>query len=373
MLDAAARREAFPSLAGRTYLNTAAEGIPPLAVGEALAEYFRDHQAGSAGRDRHMAQWEAARALTAEFFGLSGAEVGICSCSSEAFNLAALALRLRPGEEVVINDLDFPSGRTPWLQADCPAMVRVWRHREGALRVEDLAPLLGPRTRLVSASLVSYYNGFMLPLPAVVEAVRHHSPALLALDVTQALGRVPLELAGVDLVVSSTHKWILATHGGGLVGIPEARAAELTTPAGGWFNLQDAFNPEIGGQVTSKPGAASYMTGMPNFPALYAIRAALEYLRGIGVRRIDEAARPLVHACLKGLSRLPVELLTPAEDDSLAGIVAFRHPRMEELHARLAAANVHVMHSAGRMRVSLHGYNTAEDVETFLARLAETL
>ena len=38
---------------------------------------------------------------------------------------------------------------------------------------------------------------------------------------TQALGRVPLDLADVDLIVSSTHKWILATHGGGLVGVPQ--------------------------------------------------------------------------------------------------------------------------------------------------------
>jgi cysteine desulfurase/selenocysteine lyase len=373
MLEAAERRREFPTLEGMTYLNTAAEGIPPLAVGEALAAYFRDKQDGAAGRERHMAQWEAARARAAELYGLRPGEVGLCSCSSEAFNLAALALRLRPGDEVVINDLDFPAGRTPWLQPGCPAAVRVWRAHEGALRVEDLAPLLGPRTRLVSASLVSYYNGFMLPLAAVLEQVRRASPALLALDVTQALGRVPLSLAGVDLIVSSTHKWILATHGGGLVGVPEARAAELAVPAGGWFNLNDPFRPEIGGPVESKPGAAGFMTGMPNFPAVYALRAALDYVQGVGVDRIDAATRPLVRACRAGLAKLPVEVLTPDADESVAGIVAFRHPRMEAIQARLVAANVHVMHSAGRMRVAIHGYNTVADVETFLARLAEAL
>ncbi|HTE19575.1 MAG TPA: aminotransferase class V-fold PLP-dependent enzyme, partial [Armatimonadota bacterium] len=305
--------------------------------------------------------------------GLAPEEVGICSCSSEAFNLAALALRLRPDDEIIINDLDFPAGRTPWLQPDCPATVKVWRAREGALRVEDLVPLLGPRTRLVTTSLVSYYNGFMLPLPPVLEAVRAASPALLALDITQALGRVPLHLEGADLIVSSTHKWILASHGGGLVGVPSARAAELTVPAGGWFNLQDPFSPEIGEPVRSKPGAASFMVGMPNFPALYAIRAGLEYIRGVGVPNIDRAGRPLVHACLSGLEKLPVEVLTPRADETLAGIVAFRHPEMERLQARLIGANVHIMHSAGRMRVAIHGYNTPADVDTFLGTLAEAL
>src|SRR5262249_53532395 len=186
------------------YLNTAAEGVPPPTVRAALDLYYQDKRLGMDGRKPHAAQWESAKALVAELFGLTAAEVGICSCSSEAYNLAAQALRLRAGDEVVINDLDFPAGATPWLQESCPAEVKVWRARDHALRVEDLARLLGPRTRLVTVSLVSFFNGYRLPLPEVVATVRGQSPALLAVDVTQALGRVPLDLSGADLIVSST-------------------------------------------------------------------------------------------------------------------------------------------------------------------------
>jgi selenocysteine lyase/cysteine desulfurase len=192
-------------------------------------------------------------------------------------------------------------------------------------------------------------------------------------DVTQALGRIPLDLAGADLIVSSTHKWILASHGGGLVGVPPARAREWTVPAGGWFNLEDAFGPGRFDRAVSKPGAAGFTVGMPNFPAIYAIRAALAYIRDTGVAAIDAAARPQVRACLEGLSRLPVELLTPREESALAGILAFRHPKAEEIHRQLRSHNVHVMHHAGRLRVALHGYNTTHDVEVFLETLAEAL
>ena len=184
----------------------------------------------------------------------------------------------------------------------------------------------------MTVSLVSFFNGFMLHLPEVVAAVRRHSPALLAVDVTQALGRIPLKLDGADLIVSSTHKWILASHGGGLVGVPSARAAEWTVPAGGWFNLEDPFGPNRFEKAVSKPGAAGFTVGMPNYPAVYAIRAALEYIRGVGVAKIDAAARPLVLACLAELKKLPVELLTPDEPEHIAGILAFRHPKAEEIH-----------------------------------------
>ncbi len=369
MLTDASRQKDFPSLAGKTYLNTAAEGVPPLAVGEALNQYFRDKQLGMDGREPHFAQWEAAKVLVAEFYGLSAAEVSICSCSSEAYNLAAMALRLKEGDEVVINELDFPAGATPWLQAGCPAKAKIWRAKQGALRVEDLTALLGPKTRLVTVSLVSFFNGFRLNLPEVVAAVRKHSQAMVAVDVTQALGRIPLELNGVDLIVSSTHKWILASHGGGLVGVPNARAKEWTVPAGGWFNLEDAFGAARFERAVSKSGAASFTVGMPNFPAVYAIRAALDYIRSVGVAAIDKATRPLVLACLEGLSNLPVELLTPNEPEHVAGIMAFRHPQADALHRHLHAQNIHVMSHAGRLRIALHGYNTMHDVERLLAEL----
>jgi selenocysteine lyase/cysteine desulfurase len=373
MLTEQSRHTDFPSLADRIYLNTAAEGIPPIRVTDALTQYGQDKILGMDGRPLHEAQWESARELAAEFYGLSSDEIGICSCSSEAYNLAAMALQLREGDEVIINDLDFPSGATPWLQPTCPAEVKVWRSNEWALRVEDLIPLLSARTRIVTVSLVSFFNGFMIPLREVVEAVHKHSNALLAVDVTQALGRVKLNLTGVDLIVSSTHKWILASHGGGLVGVPSARADELTTTAGGWFNLQDPFRESRFEKATSKPGASSFMVGMPNYAAAYAVNAGLDYIKSAGVENIEGQTRPLVMACLEGIKNLPVERITPDEPDCIAGILAFRHPDAERVRDHLRSRDIHIMCQAGRMRVAIHGYNTMEDVEQFLAAIREVL
>ena len=373
MLTLESRRQQFPTLEQMVYLNSAAEGIPPLLVREALDEYFRDKQLGMDGRGPHFAALEETQALVGDFYGLTADEIGICSCSSEAYNLAAMALRLKAGDEVIINDLDFPAGATPWLQPTCPATVRVWKARAGVLHIEDLAQLLSAKTRLVAVSLVSFFNGFRLSIPEVVRCVRRSSEALLSVDVTQALGRIPLELAGVDLIVSSTHKWILASHGGGLVGVPSARAKEWTVPAGGWYNLQDAFGANRFEQAVSKPGAASFAVGMPNFPAIYAIRAGLKYIQSVGVEAIDNAARPLVHLALAEIAKLPVELLTPQDVTQVAGIIAFRHPQAEEIAKFLRAKNIHIMSNAGRLRLAIHGYNTMRDIELFLQKLKVAL
>jgi cysteine desulfurase/selenocysteine lyase len=373
MLHPDLRRSDFPSLQSMTYFNTAAEGIPPLSVGRAFEQYFVDKQRGMDGRGPHFAEWDAAKERLAQMYGLTADEVTICSCSSEAYNLAAMALRLKVGDEIIVNDLDFPAGATPWLQKESPATVKVWKHRDWALQVDDLIPLLSPKTRLVTTSLVSFFNGHRVVLPEIADAVRAHSPALLAVDVTQALGRIPLDLQSADLIISSTHKWILASHGGGLVGVPARRAADWTVPAGGWFNLNDAFGPSRFDEAISKPGAASFTVGMPNFPAVYAIRAALDYIQTTGVANIAAAADPLMAQCLDGVAKMPVELITPRQPGRIAGILAFRHPKAQQIHEHLLAASIHTMHHAGRIRIAVHGYNTQADVDRLLLGLATAL
>ena len=363
----------FPALSSMTYLNTAAEGIPSVRVLKALEEYHHDKLMGMDGRELHFKKWETAKTEIAELFGLLPEEVSICSCSSEAYNLAAGALRLKKGDEVVINDLDFPAGATPWLAPGCPATVKVWRSREGALRTEDLIPLLGSRTRLVAVSLVSFFNGFKISLPELIPTVRRHSPALVSVDVTQALGRIPLDLEGADLIVSSTHKWILSSHGGGLVGVPANNNNALTVPAGGWFNQKDPFGPDRFEKIEAKEGAAGFTVGMPNFPAVYALVGALEYIRSIGIDAIYQHAQPLVQTGLEAIKKLPVNLLTPDSPDCIAGIFAFRHENAEQIHRHLHQQNIHIMSHAGRLRIAVHGYNTMEDITFFLTELEKAL
>src|SRR2546428_12546093 len=127
MLTANTRARDFPGLEKRIYLNTAAEGIPPTCVHEALDDYWRDKLQGMKGRDAHFARLEACREIAARMIHRRPSEVSFCSCSAEAYNLLATALDLHPRDEVVVNDLDFPSGATPWLANRC--RVKVWKSR----------------------------------------------------------------------------------------------------------------------------------------------------------------------------------------------------------------------------------------------------
>lgn len=368
MITVEAIKRDFPALSGMTYLNTAAESIPPRVVSEAVQQYLQDKQKGMNGRDAHFAREHQAREAAARLLGFRAEEVGFCSCSAEAYNLLASALALQSADEVVISDLDFPSGATPWLAAREKPVVRLWKSRDGALAIEDLSPLLNSATRLVQISLVSFYNGWRIDWKPFVQAVRDQAPhAVIAVDVTQALGRCVLDLKEADIVISSTHKWLLGLHGGCVVGIPGRSAEKLTTTAGGWYHITNAFDADRFERVVPKQGAASFSVGMPSFAPIYALEASITYLLSIGVNTIAEYADPLVAQVHKGLQEYGVTPLAPDVADNRSGIVAFKHPESERIYQELLADHIHIMHQAGRMRISIHGYNTAQDIERFLA------
>jgi len=367
MLTPATRLRDFPALADQAYLNTAAEGIPSPAVADAVAAYLRDKLDGMNGRQAHFARVEGCREAAARAIGMRPAEVAFCSCSSEAYNLLATAIDFAADDEVVVSDLDFPAGVTPWLVSRARCTPRLWQAVGGRLDVADLEVLLSPRTRLVQLSLVSFWNGHHLDWDAVHETVRRRAPnALLAVDVTQAVGRVHRLCPGADLVISSTHKWLLALHGGCIVGVGDAAADRLTPRAGGWNNLENAFDADRFERAAIRRGAPGYAVGMPNFAAIYALEAALLYLETVSVAAIAAHADPLVARAAAGLAAAGLELMCPAEAARPGGILAFRHADSQRLHEQLERESIRVMHHAGRIRIAIHGYNTADDVDRLL-------
>lgn len=368
MLTHDSRFADFPAFKSMAYLNTAAEGLPPRSGLTALERYWDDKCRGMGGRDAMFAELENCRASASELLGLPVDEVSFCSCSSEAFNLLASAVAVGADDEVVITDLEFPSGATPWQLSPAAPTVHLWKNHDGVLVLEDLAALLNERTRLVQVSLVSFLTGFRIDWQPFSDLVRAKAPnAVLSVDVTQAAGRIELDCLDADCIIASSYKWLLGVHGSCVVAIPSAGAQKLTTRAGGWFHLIDAFEADRFERVEVAGGAKSFSVGMPAFPSIYALRAGIDYVRGIGVANIAAHADPIVERVHEGLRELGIRPMSP---NGGSGIVAFMHPRDAEIGAALLEANVHVMHHAGRLRIAVHGYNQMADVDKLLAVLA---
>jgi len=363
----------FPTAQAQTYLDSAAEGLPARCVFDALEEYWREKSRGTIGRQRHYEVQGEAEAAVATLLGAAKNDVVLLSNTSDALNLVASGLDWRPGDEVLIGDLEFPSNVVVWLRLrERGVRLIVVPSSHGETRLEDWTSRINERTRVVSVSQVSYKSGTQMPFLRELSAEAHRAGALFVVDATQALGRVPVHVEGVDFLVASSYKWLLATHGLGVVYCAPALRELLQTATAGWYSAKTVFHPERFSVYTPKASAGSLQAGMPNFPAIYALNASVRFLLDIGVERLDAQLKPLVERLRAGLAAQGRELLTPAGAEYASGIVSFADAAPEELMARLGRSGVVVWGGDGRVRASVHLYNDDGDVDRYLNALQES-
>lgn len=360
----------FPETANAAYLDTAAEGLPPEETARAIEEYLCRKAAGSAGRPAIYERKRQTECAVAQLLGTAPENVTLLGSASEGLNLLANSLDWREGDEVVLNDLEFPSNVVAWLRLRRYGVkVRLVSTANGEVRLEDFAARLNSRTRLVSVSAVSYKTGTRIPFLAELAGLAHRHGALFCVDATQALGRVPVPLDGVDFLVSSSYKWLLGTHGLGIAYIAPALRERLVPGGAGWFSLDAIFHESRFETFDWKPGAAGLQSGMPNFPSIFALKAGLDCLLDVGVERIHSVLAPVVAGLRSGLNGLGLQLLTPAGAEFASGIVSFAHGRPEALGEALREKGVVVWAGDGRVRAAIHLYNEEPDVARMLDSL----
>lgn len=367
-------RSSFPLTREVTYLDTAAEGLPPVECQQALACYYHEKSMGTPGRRRLHKEEYLARQAAGRLIGAAADDVALLSSASDALNLLANSISWRPGDEVLITDLEFPSNVLAWLRLrERGVRVRVVLSRHGVVEYEDFATRINRFTRLVSISQVSYKTGTQIPFIPALAREAHRVGAVLCLDATQALGRVPVSLEGVDYLVASSYKWVLGVHGLGIVYLSPYLRESLVPGSVGWYSVQDIFVPGHLERYEYKPGAARLVAGMPSFPAIYVLRCSIEYLLKIGIQSLDTTLRPLVEHLRAGLASLGVELLTPSEPEYASGIVSFSHPKADWIGKTLEEEGVIVWAGDGRVRASVHLYNDEGDIARYLSVLTSVL
>lgn len=356
----------FLGLADVTHLYTAAECPMLGAAAEAIADYTHWKSRAEAGRAHHNEITISCRSGLARLMGANPGEIALLGSSSEAINAVAGVIDFQPGDNVVINDLEFPSVALPWLRIrEQGVEVRVVRHKNWQIPAESLLAAVDDRTRLLALSQVSYVNGWHHDIAAISSALRDTS-TLFLLDATQAMGVLPVDATLADFVVCSTYKWLLGTHGLGVMYVNRDQISTREPASIGWYSLDTAFTEDRYERYRLRDDAGRFETGYLNFPAIYALNTSVSYLLDVGIDRIANHAQTLGDALIAGLEATGLTVTTPADRARRGGSVTFLHERAAELGQRLAARNIHVWAGDGRVRASTHAFNDSGDVEHYL-------
>ncbi|MBI2504305.1 MAG: aminotransferase class V-fold PLP-dependent enzyme [Candidatus Latescibacteria bacterium] len=372
-IEALLSPKAFVGLDGVTHLCTGGES-PWLKVHEEVyAEFARLKSGGDEGRRLIYARGEACREKLGRLWGVPAKRVAFVPSAAEGMSWLARGLEWAPGDNVVTTNLEFPSVAYAWRNLrELGVEVRMVEHRDWEIDEEDLLEAVDERTRVLAVSQVSFYTGQNLDIEQLSVGLKGKD-TLLAVDATHASGVVQVTAGLADLCVSSSYKWMLATHGVAPCYLSERAEERTEESAFGWHNLAvwPAQRAERHPEVDVKAMPEKLEPGNPAMVVVMFLDRALEILLGLGMERIEVHAKNLSEFIDAGLQKARRTVISPSRRAGRSGNTCFLAEDAKGVQQQLAKDQVLVWGEYGRVRISGHLYNSSEDVERFLDALAQ--
>jgi cysteine desulfurase/selenocysteine lyase len=389
--------EDFPILARKvrgkrlTYLDNGATTQKPLPVIEAERRFYLESNAnihrGVHWLSQHSTDlYERARETVRRFLNAERAEeIVFTRGTTEAINLVAYGWArstLKAGDEIVLTAMEHHSNIVPW-QLVCEQTGAVLKvapmNDRGELDMAAYEALLGSRTRLVAAVHVSNALGTVNPVARIVERA-HAAGALVLLDGAQAVAHTPVDVQELDcdFYAFSGHKLYGPTGIGALYARYDILRKMPPWQGGGDMIRTVSFERSTWADVPQR-----FEAGTPNIAGTIGLAAAIEYVEGIGLKRIATYEHALLDHATRAVEKLPgVRLIGTAAQK--AGILSFViegiHPHDLGTILDVEGVAIRAGHHcampvmtrfgiAGTARASFALYNDEQDVAALVAGL----
>jgi kynureninase len=362
-------REQFPILADTTYLINHSLGAMPAAAEDRLLEYAREWKTRGV-RAWMEGWWETPFTVGDQLGRIIGAPAGSTVMHQNVAVAEAVVLSCfgfePPRNRIVYGPGEFPSVRYLYqAQRERGAEV-VIAEDDGAV-----AGLIDERTLLVPISHVLFKTGEIRDVEGIVERA-HAAGAHVVLDAYQSVGTVPLDVTdlNVDFAVGGSVKWLCGGPGAGWLYVRPDLSERLRPTLTGWqaHARPFAFEPE----QEYAEGAARFLTGTPNVPALYAATAGYDVIEEIGVERIRKRSVELTELMIRLLDEAGFEVVSPRDSSRRGGSIVVRVPEFEAVHGELDARDILCDYRPDvGLRFGPHFFNTDDEIRYAVEQIVE--
>ena len=338
-----------------TFLNHGSFGAAPRAV-------FERYQAWQRELEREPVDFimrrlgpllEEARGELGAFVGARGDDLTFVQNATTGVNMAARALDLKPGDEVLTTNLEYGACVLTW-QRLCTFVQA---------SVDELFEHVTERTKAVFVSHITSETALLLPVEEIVARARELGLTTIV-DGAHAVAQVDLDLdvLGADFYSGNCHKWLCAPKGAGFLHVrPE------------WQERVDGVITSWGYEEPATFISRTEKQGSRDSSAYLTVPAAIEF-----AREHDDRER-CVALCREARRDLCDLLGTEpiAPESMVLQMASVRLPEPDaDLNRRLFEEHrieIPVSHVGTLLRISIAPYNDRTDVDRLLAALAREL
>jgi kynureninase len=353
-------RDRFPILDRTTYLISHSLGPMPVDAEQRLLEYAREWRERGV-RAWSEGWWETPMTIGDQLGRIIGAPAGSTVMHqnvtvAEAVILSCFDFRPRRNR-IVYGEGEFPSVRY---------LYQAQRRRGAVVEIvaDDAAVLeaIDERTLLVPISHVLFRTGAIQDVEAIVRRA-HEVGALVVLDAYQSVGTVPLDVTalGADFAVGGSVKWLCGGPGAGWLYVRPDVGERLEPALTGWQAHARPFEFEADQEYAT--GAARFLTGTPNVPALYAATAGYDLVEEVGVIRIRERSMQQTALFADVLDRAGFDVVGPKEPERRGGTLVVRTPEFQAVQRELEAREILCdARPESGIRLGPHFFNTDDEI-----------
>jgi cysteine desulfurase/selenocysteine lyase len=311
------------------YLDSGATSQHPTVVLDAEREYYERHNA-AAHRGAHLLGeeateiYEGTRAKVAAFIGApTPDEIVFTKSATESINLVAWSLTgsLRPGDEIVVSELEHHANLVPWQQLALRTGATLrWFKALPDGRMDVDPALITERTKIVAVTGQSNVTGAIPPVREIGE-LAHSVGALFLVDAAQSVPHHPVSVTDLDadFLAFSAHKMLGPLGLGVLYGKYAALDALPPFLTGG--SMIEVVRME---ESTFLPPPARFEPGVPPVSLAAGLGAAIDYLTELGMDNVAAHEETLTGYALDTLRAIDgVRILGPDTTKDRGGTVAF--------------------------------------------------
>ncbi len=368
MRDLLEYRSAFPILEHTTYLINHSLAAMPARAEERLAEYAR------MWKERGIRSWgEGWWTMPMTVGDQVGRIIGGPPGTTVMHQNVAVA------EAIVLScffPIDRARNRVVYERGNFPSVRYLYQAQPGLEVVvcdddASIVDAIDERTLLVPISHVLFKTGEIQEIEPIIDRA-HEVGALVILDCYQSAGIVPFDVTALDadFAVGGSVKWLCGGPGNGWLYVRPDLAERLEPTYTGWQAHERPFGFEE--EMDYATGAARFLTGTPNVPALYAATAGYDLIEEVGVDRIRANSLRQTQLLIDLADAAGFEIRSPRDAGRRGGTVTVYVPEFPAVHKELSERQIlcDFRPDAG-IRLGPHYFNSDDELRFAIEQIGD--
>lgn len=369
------------------HLNNASAALLPSCVLETMTDYlYLEQTVGGSQAQLQMAnQFREFYQQAAKLLHCKADEIAYMPSASTAWHTLLQAIPWQLNDKVLITNAEYRSLYCALIQLKkrYSLSIDILHLENDSFDLDLLKNKLTHETRLVSISHLPSHGGLPAPVEAIGQLLKEY-PCYYALDAAQSLGQIPIDVNRIqcDFLIATGRKYLRGPRGTGLLYVRKQQQDKLTPY---FANASCMTVNTAGNSVTWNENMQAYETWERNYAAFLGLSSAIAYANELGLEYIWQRVQQLAKYAIKALSDINfINVITPVTCPS--GILvcnsALDIQKLGQMLQKRSPA-IHIgcwqvdssplMHFPNKylMRISLHYYNTENDIDQMIAALLE--